>query len=131
MLVRDKIGNSFRSYERRNCSATCSYGAFSLFVKSDFDTGQGRLFAVPAASSGITWDGGHTWDDGSVWAQINYEDLLPLYPYALAEAVSFVLNESSTISASAPALLGDGASAEVGAFALYGIGIDSVPAGER
>ena len=106
-------------------------GAFSLFVKSDFDTGQGRLFAVPAASSGITWDGGHTWDDGSVWAQINYEDLLPLYPYALAEAVSFVLNESSTISASAPALLGDGASAEVGAFALYGIGIDSVPAGER
>jgi hypothetical protein len=102
-------------------------GVFDLYTKIDFDTGDGDLEQLTLSGGALVWDVG-LWDVGE-WGPANYEDQADLNSLGQGTHISFVFRETSSVTASAPPLLGVGAAPEVGAFAVYGLDLQFVPIG--
>lgn len=96
-------------------------GFFDLYVKLDFDTGDGDLNEASLPGGALVWDGG-LWDDG-LWGPVNYEDSQDFWSLGHGTHISFVFKETGSALGSAPALLGLGTPPEVGAFAVYGLNL--------
>lgn len=102
-------------------------GDFSLYVKRNFDTGEGELNTVQLSGEGLVWGTGIWGVDN--WGPSSYEDYAEFYSLGLCRSVSFELRHSGTSSATAPKLLDDGVAYETGACALYGLHLDYVSLG--
>lgn len=103
-------------------------GTYSLYVKGDYTTGQGTLCTVSIVDNGPVWGTG-TWGVGTWGSGAVVEDFEDFYSLGVAKTVAFAVSESSSLTSSRPALLSDGASETVGAFALYELALDFVPLG--
>jgi hypothetical protein len=104
-------------------------GNFDLYVKKNYTISQGELNPVQIGGGGFLW-GTDLWDDaGTPWGPSIYEDFESFYQLGVSRSVSFLMKHSGTTSATAPKLLQDGASAEVGAFACYAIDLEYVRLG--
>jgi len=100
-------------------------GIASLYVKRNYSQGVGDLYPISVIGSGFVWDSG-TWGSG-VWGPDLFQDFnLPFYALGIARAVSFEVQETSSITVSGPPLLDDGAVQTVGAFAVYALYLDFV-----
>lgn len=101
-----------------------SRGTFSLYVKFDYTQGSGQLFEIAGVDAGFTWNS-DLWDDPqTTWGPSTYEVFSPVWSLGTGRAISVELVESSSASALAPKLLGDGASSQIGAVANYGLRFD-------
>lgn len=107
-------------------------GNFTLYTKKDYDTGVGSADPVTISRGGFTWNApGSTWNaPGVKWGPSAYEAFAdpPLLSLGTARAVSFRIDETSSIVTSGPALLG-GAAPSVGAWGLYGLDLYFVTLG--
>ena len=103
-------------------------GSFNLYVKRNYEQGQGTLTAVNLEGNAGVWNA-FNWNDGTVWGPIQYEDFLPIYSLGVARAFGFRFTHTGTTSATAPKLLGDGYAREIGAFAVYSMLIDHIRLG--
>lgn len=106
-------------------------GVFSLYVKRDYDQGIGELNAVSLIGNAFIWnDPGAVWNNaGMIWGPSVYESFQDFYDLGPAKAVSFVFKKTSLVAGSGPALSGDGASPEIGAFSVYSLLVDYVRLG--
>lgn len=91
----------------------------TLHVKKDWRTGTGLLRDIEFPQEGFVW-GVDNWGVG-VWGPSSYEQICDLLEIGVARSFSFEFRHSGTTSESAPKLLDDGASPEVGAFAVYSL----------
>src|SRR5262249_10232384 len=105
-------------------------GAFTLNLVSDFSRGAGVAVGsinFDAYNAGFPWDSG-AWDSG-VWGANQWEGSSDNPVDVRCHHASLALSATVTSSASAPPLLGDGSSPEVGAFALYSVLSELIPLG--
>lgn len=102
---------------------------FDLYVKKNYATGQGELNHVSIPGNGFVWDVDTWGDPAKPWGPAAYEDYQSFYSLGVCRSISFVMKHTGTVSTNAPKLLGDGASAEVGGFACYGITLEYVRLG--
>lgn len=101
-------------------------GSFRLSVLLDTAmNGPTRVLSLP--SGGFTWDVDY-WDTG-VWGDPKAEGYATWQPGSIARVYQFRIDESSTLTQSAPKLLGAGSSPTVGAFSLYSLELRFVPLG--
>jgi hypothetical protein len=101
-------------------------GIYNLFVKPNYTLGAGVACPVSIISRGVGSWNDDTWNDFE-WGPTGYEDYQSFYSLGHARSVAFALSETSTTSVTGPSLLVDGASSEVGSFAMYGLHLDYVP----
>lgn len=100
-------------------------GDYTLKVLPDFST-DGAEHAVSISGDGFHWDV-DAWDDPDAggWGEETVEGTDDTFwPRLLARQFQIRLDESSTITRIAPALLGEGAQPTIGAFALIGLRLD-------
>lgn len=102
-----------------------SRGNFKVFVKRDFDVGQGDENEVVSGSTGGAW-GVDFWGVG-FWGNSVYEGSQDFWSLGTGEYVSFVFTETSSLTATVPPLLGSGTAPTVGAFAVYGLALQFIP----
>lgn len=115
------------NYRRARVAAR---GNFDLYKRFDYGLGDELIGALSFKQAGVgRWDVGDTWDSGLVWGPSQYEDMQDLWNLGVAQASSFVVKETSSLTSSAPTLLGDGAAAEIGAWSLYGMQLDTIRLG--
>jgi hypothetical protein len=102
-------------------------GVYSLYVKHNYTMGLGILCPVSLLTSG----GFGVWNEDKwnefEWGPSGYEDYQQFFSLGHSRSVAFQIQESSQTSALGPSLLQDGASSEVGSFAMYGLHLDLVP----
>lgn len=99
-------------------------GTFNLYTRKDFETGQGKLRMVDVTRGGFIWnDPAAIWNDpDTIWGPVQYVGYSkPMLSLGTCRAVSFRLEETSSTSVTAPALLGSGSAPEVGAWGLSGL----------
>ena len=96
-------------------------GAFSLFLRTDYENSGGSYFPLNLSrtGSGFVWGSG-VWGVG-LWGSDVYDKSADVWPRKIARALSFRIEESSILSTTGPAPLGGGAAPEVGPVALYGL----------
>jgi len=103
-------------------------GSFTFFTRADYTTGQGLSRMVSIAGGGFVWNT-DVWNTG-VWGPTKYvgysDKLLSL---GTGRSVSFRVEETSSLSTSAPAAFGSSSALEVGAWALAGIDLTHVQLG--
>ena len=104
-------------------------GLFDLYSKLDFDTGDGEHIGSPASLPGgaLVWGSGDWGED--LWAPANYEDYADFWSLGNGTSISFLLEETSSISSTAPKILNSGTGPDIGAFALYGLVLQYIPIG--
>lgn len=102
-----------------------SRGNFNLYVKRDFDVGQGDQNEVDSNSGGAAWSIGKWAVD--TWGRNVYESSQDFWSLGTGQFVSFVFTETSTLTATAPPLIGVGSAPVVGAFAVYGLAVQYIP----
>lgn len=102
-----------------------SRGSFSLYVKRNFDVGQGDQSSVLSQTTGMVWGTGVWGTD--VWGPGNYEASQDFWSLGTGTYVSFVFSETSTMTSTAPQLLDTGTAPTIGAFAVYGLGLQFIP----
>lgn len=105
-------------------------GSFDLYTRKDYETGQGIHRTVAIVPGGFVWGVG-VWGTG-VWGPstyIGYSDPMP--SLGTGRSVSFRVEETSTSTSTAPALLGTGATATVGAWGLAGLDLLYVALGQN
>jgi hypothetical protein len=104
-------------------------GDFSLYRKWDYTLGDGDLFPVTLQETASSWDSGFLWsDENSIWGPTNYEDQQKLWSLGVGRAVSFEIQETSTLTQTAPPWL-DFTSDVFGAWAIYHLNGQYVPLG--
>lgn len=99
-------------------------GTYNLYTRRDYETGQGKLRSVDITRGGFTWnDPAAVWNDpDTIWGPAQYVGYSkPMVSLGTCRSVSFRVEETGTTSVIAPALLGSGSSAEVGAWGLSGL----------
>lgn len=95
-------------------------GTFNFYTRADYTTGQGVLRNVAITGGGFVWGTG-VWGVG-VWGPVTYESYSPaLLTLGTGRAVSFRVEEISSLSTTTPPLPGTTVGIEVGAWALGGI----------
>lgn len=107
-------------------------GSFSFYTRADYSTGQGILRSVAINLGGFVWnDASSVWNNpGVLWGPGQYVDYSDsLLSLGTGRSVSFRVEETSSLSMTAPPLLGSGAGLEVGAWALAGIDLQHVQLG--
>lgn len=97
-------------------------GSFSLYFKTNYDTGAGDLHSVAITGSGMVWGSG-TWGVDT-WGSSLYQDYERLFSLGYGRSFSIEVQESSTTSATGPKLLDDGTAETLGAFSVYGFALD-------
>lgn len=102
-------------------------GDFQIDTRADysFGAGEGTTFETPPAAG--VW-GTAVWGVDE-WGADAYSIFLDFYSLGTAKTVSWVISETSSLSALGPKLLQDGSAPEIGAFALYGIRLDFIRLG--
>jgi hypothetical protein len=93
-------------------------GTFQVERRTDY-AAAGLTSTFSSAPGGMLWNTGF-WGSG-LWGASLYESYNDFRPWQIARAISFVLSETSSTSASGMKLLGDGTASEVGDFACYGL----------
>lgn len=109
-------------------------GDFDFYTRKDYQTAQGIHRTVTITRGGFTWnDPSAVWNDpGTLWGPssfIGYSDKMP--SLGTGRSVSFRVEETSTLSTTAPALLGTGTAPEVGAWGLAGVDLLYVALGQN
>lgn len=101
-------------------------GAFQIETRHNYaQAGVIRNFTAPGAAT--LW--GHFYWGEAKWGASQVESFNDFYSLGIARSLSFVLKETSLLSATGPKLLSDGIAPELGAFACYGLNLDFVPLG--
>lgn len=104
-------------------------GSFDFFTRRDYETGQGVHRQVAIVPGGFVWGTG-VWGVG-VWGPSTYIGYSAKMPsLGTGRSVSFRVEETSTLTGSAPMLLDTGASATVGAWGLAGVDLLYVALGQ-
>ncbi len=105
-------------------------GNFNLYRRKDYELGQGMLRAVAIPAGGFVWNApGSTWNSGIDWGPAKVQAYQDLFSLGVARAVSFRVDETSSIVKTTQPLLGSGAASEVGAWSLYGVDLLHVALG--
>ena len=102
-------------------------GNFTLYVKLNYDTGQGEGFPISIEGSGAVW-GTAVWGVDT-WGTNLQQEYQEIFSLGHGRAVSFEVSESSSSTSLGIPLLDDGAAETLGAIALYGINVDMVTLG--
>lgn len=99
-------------------------GSFSVFVKRDFDLGQGSENKFVAPAVGGKW-GTFKWAVDA-WGGPAYETSKDFWSLGTGTHVSFVFTNTATTTATGPQLLGAGTGVTVGAFAVYAVDLQFI-----
>lgn len=102
-------------------------GDFTLYVKKDYDTGQGEGFPINIQGTGGVW-GTAVWGVDT-WAGTLTQDYQEIFSLGIGRAISFEAQESSSDTFSGVPFLDTGASDTQGGVSLYGIAVDMIPLG--
>ena len=102
-------------------------GSFQLYVKRDYDTGQGEVFPIQIQGTGATW-GSAVWGVDK-WNATIVQDYQEIFSLGVARAISFEIQETSSTTFSSVPFLDTGASETQGAVSFYGIIADMVTLG--
>lgn len=103
-------------------------GAFNFFTRTNYSTGQGLLRQVNITQGGFVWNTGVM--GVGVWGPnqyVGYSD--KLLSLGTGRSVSFRVEETSSLSKTAPAAFGSSTALEVGAWALAGVDLTHVQLG--
>jgi len=103
-------------------------GSFSLYSRFNYSVGQGTLRAVSITGGGFTW-GTDVWGTG-VWGPLVYQDYsTPLLSLGTGRSISFRIEETSSVSTTAPPLPGTTDALSVGAWGLGGVDLQWIQLG--
>lgn len=102
-------------------------GTFNLYVKHDYDTGQGEVFPISIQGTGATW-GSAIWGTDT-WATTIAQDYQEIFSLGVARAISFEVQETSSSTFLGVPFLDIGSADEQGGVSLYGIIADMVTLG--
>lgn len=102
-------------------------GDFNLYVKRDYDTGQGEGFPISIQGTGAVW-GSAVWGIDT-WATTIAQDYQEIFSLGVARSISFEVQETSSNTFSGVPFLDVGASETQGGVSLYGIIADMVTLG--
>lgn len=102
-------------------------GVFNLYVKRDYDTGQGEGFPIAIQGTGAIW-GTAVWGTDT-WSTALSQDYQEIFSLGVARAISFEIQESSSNTFVSPPFLDVGGQETQGSVALYGIIADMVTLG--
>ena len=118
-------GNACR-FRRLNVNGR---GAFNLYFKINYDSGQGELFPISIVGDGAVW-GTAVWGTDT-WNADIFQDYTKMYSLGYGRSFSIEIEETSSTSGTGPNLLDDGAAETRGAFAVYGYNLDIQPLGNN
>jgi hypothetical protein len=107
-------------------------GSFNILSRRDFEAGEGELLALTPADelSGTALYGTAVYGTDAYGAAAGgLERYTDIYSLGVAKAWAFELQQTGSLSFTAPRLLETGAAPEVGEVALYELHIDFVPLG--
>jgi hypothetical protein len=107
-------------------------GNYELYRRINYETGQGRARTVTIARGGFTWnDPASIWNNpATIWGPATYQGYsAPLNSLGTCRSVSFVVSETSSLTATAPNLLVTGSAPTVGAWGLSGLDLQYVQLG--
>lgn len=103
------------------------------FIRSDYEDGDGLELPIDWSSSNPKWTaaggGGPQWGDGTDWASALIENIDQVWELGIHRAISFRFRESSSNTLTLPALNVDGEVETAGAWALYGMRVETIPLG--
>ena len=102
-------------------------GVFTIYVKRDYDTGQGEGFPISIQGSGSVW-GTAVWGVDT-WASTLAQDYQEIFSLGFSRAISFEIQETSSNVYTTTPFLDVGSTETEGAVALYGIVTDMVTLG--
>lgn len=102
-------------------------GSFQLYVKHDYDTGQGEGFPIDIQGTGAVW-GTAVWGTDT-WATTIAQDYQEIFSLGVARAISFEIQETSSLTFQGVPFLDTGASETQGSVSFYGIIADMVTLG--
>lgn len=107
-------------------------GSFTLYTKKDYTVGQGTANAVDISRGGFVWNApGSTWNlSGVTWGPTVFEAYAdPIPSPGVCRSVAWRISETSSVVKAAPALLGTGATRQIGAWGLAGADLNFVQLG--
>lgn len=106
-------------------------GAFSLYLRKDFHLSNDDLLSVNVSgTAGLYDDAAAVYDAaGALYGPLSSQDYQDFQSPGVCKAISFRVEETSTISSTGPQLLESGTAPEIGAWALYGIDLNHVRLG--
>lgn len=107
-------------------------GDFEFYVRANYAVSQGVHRSVSITRGGFTWnDPAAVWNNpATLWGPstlVGYS--APLPSLGTGRAVSFRVEETSTLSTTGAALLGTGVTPEIGAWSLAGVDLSYVQLG--
>lgn len=103
-------------------------GTFNVYTRFNYSVGQGALRNVMISGGGFTWGTG-SWGAG-VWGPTTYQNYSDsLLSLGTGRAVSFRIEETSSLATTAPPLPGTTDALTVGAWALNGIDLQWIQLG--
>jgi hypothetical protein len=100
-------------------------GRFDLYVKRDFDIGTGDLSQTVLTGSGMVWGSG-SWGVDQ-WGPTVYETYQDFWSLGKGVYIALRLEETSSLVAYEPPLLGSGMSPQIGSFALFSFVLQYIP----
>ena len=100
-------------------------GGPQLYVALDYTDSKGLQCPLDLNEDTETW-GGTTWG-GSTWEGTSHQIQDEAVGLGKGAAISFLFEETSSLVATGPALLGDGATEDIGAWALNSLELHHVP----
>lgn len=102
-------------------------GAFTLYVKRNYDTGLGDAFPITITGTGSPW-GTAVWGTDT-WGTNLSQDTEEIFSLGHGRSISFEIQDSSSLTATTPPFLDTGGTETIGSFSLYGLTLDMVPLG--
>ena len=102
-------------------------GTFNLYIRLNYDSGQGEGFPIAIEGMGMTWGSGLWGVD--TWGTNVQQDYQEIFSLGFGRSISFAMEETSSLTKTTTPFLGDGASETVGAVALHGLTVDMVTLG--
>lgn len=109
-------------------------GDFDFYTRKNYETAQGVHRTVAITRGGFTWnDPSAVWNNAAtLWGPSSFVGYSAAMPsLGTGRSVSFRVEETSTLSTTAPALLGSGVAPEVGAWSLAGVDLLYVALGQN
>ncbi len=119
-------------FTRFRAARVLGRGDFEFYCRSNYSSAQGVHRTVSLTRGGFTWnDPAAVWNDPTmIWGPAVYETYSQkLLSLGTGRSCSFRIEETSSISTTAPALDGSGSTITVGAWALGGIDLEHVQLG--
>jgi hypothetical protein len=97
-------------------------GTFNFYTKFDYTLGQGLFNQGNIVSANVAIYNSSVYNDtNAIYGPSFYEAFQDFNSQGFGKVIAFQFTQTGTTSSTAPPLLIDGASPEVGAFAIYGI----------